>query len=72
MGRTKVQIILESDTYTAMEILDNVFEKLSLKKNDGFLPFPLRYDPLIEITDYVALDWRGRTCSDTPTKETEE
>ena len=68
MGRTKVKIVLESDTYTPMQVLDNVFEKLSLKKNDASTPMPLRYDPLIEITDYKALDWRGRTCSDTPTE----
>jgi len=68
MERTKVRIILESDYLTPMQIIDSVFEKLALKKGDWVLPLPLRYDPLIEITEYSAQDWKGRSSSESETK----
>lgn len=69
MGRTKISLVFESDSLSPMEVIDSVFKELSFRKNDAFYPLYLRCDPLIEITDYTALDWRGRECSDTPKGE---
>lgn len=60
MGRTKVVIYFESETLTPMEILDNIWEELAMKKDDWHTPMPLRCDPLIEITDYRALEYVGK------------
>lgn len=60
MGRTKVKIVFESDVYTPMTVIDFIFRELSVRKNEAATPLPLRIDPLIEITDYEALDWVGR------------
>ena len=60
MGRTKVKIVFESDSLTPMEVIDGIFKQLSFRKNDSYYPLYLRCDPLIEVTDYTALDWVGR------------
>ena len=60
MGRTKIKMIFESDTLTAMEILDFILLRLAFKKHEWNTPLLLRSNPLIEITDYMALDWKGK------------
>jgi len=60
MGRTKVVIYFESDTLTPMQVLDTLLEELAMKKGDWHTPMTLRCDPLIEITDYRALDYVGK------------
>ena len=67
MGRTKVKIVFESDCYTPMHIIDFIFRELAIKKNQAGTPIPLRIDPLIEVTDYKALDWVGRDSTETTT-----
>ena len=64
MGKSKIEVHFESDTLSCMEILDSVMGELSMRKGDWKTPMPLRYDPLIEITDYNSLDWRGRGVGD--------
>lgn len=64
MGRSKIRICFESDTLSCMEILDIIMNKLSMRKNDWKTPMPLRADPLIEITDYTSLDWKGKGWGD--------
>lgn len=60
MGNTKIMIIFGSDTYSPMEVIDIILEKLSMKKDDWVTPLKLRFDPLIEILKYTALDYKGR------------
>lgn len=67
MGRTKVSIVFESDSLSPMEVLDGIFKQLSFRKNDAYYPLYLRCDPLIEITNYKALDWKGRNSTEEAT-----
>ena len=68
MGRPKVSIVFESDSLSPMEVLDDIFKQLSFRKNDADYPLYLRCDPLIEITNYEALDWKGRNSTERPTE----
>lgn len=50
--RTKVKVIIESDVWTPMEVIDWLFENVP----EDF-----------ELADYEAQDWVGRECSETRT-----